>query len=437
MTAPALTAIAPVIKINGQPLPEMALLQLDGLRISAGLRLPARTTLRFADIGYAVAAGELFAIGNVVQIDTPDGTVMFIGEVTGVEMQLDRGQPELTVVADDMSYKLTLGTKVRTFTQVSYAEVIGQIATEYGLQRSVVELTTRHEYLMQADSDFGFLNEIADRTGCDWWMDGHQLTFQPCGQVRGAAVALDAESTLDTFSVRASALHPGTATISGWWPKTKQSVSADGVLPTTGADATLVGPYLKATNLTTTNSTISTADMPGDQQEATDLANRLMQRWTSGTVTAKGSCAANALITPGGSVTISGAGPASGTYHVSEVEHSYSLRGFRTRFTAGDRRLSGLVDMLSGDQSSSFRREGLVVGVVTMVGNSQGSAGDVKVKYTSVGNQVESNWARVITLGAGSQRGMTFMPEVNDEVIVGFEGGDARRPVILGGVYNG
>ena len=32
---------------------------------------------------------------------------------------------------------------------------------------------------------------------------------------------------------------------------------------------------------------------------------------------------------------------------------------------------------------------------------------------------------------------MTFLPEINDEVIVGFEGGDARRPVILGGVYNG
>ncbi|MEP6561431.1 MAG: phage baseplate assembly protein V, partial [Nakamurella sp.] len=61
----------------------------------------------------------------------------------------------------------------------------------------------------------------------------------------------------------------------------------------------------------------------------------------------------------------------------------------------------------------------------------------VKVKYTSVGGQVESNWARVVTLGAGAKRGLTFIPEVNDEVIVGFEGGDARRPIILGGVYNG
>jgi uncharacterized protein involved in type VI secretion and phage assembly len=79
----------------------------------------------------------------------------------------------------------------------------------------------------------------------------------------------------------------------------------------------------------------------------------------------------------------------------------------------------------------------LVVGIVTMVGNNAGSPGDVKVKYVSIGDQVESNWARIVTLGAGSQRGMTFLPEINDEVIVGFEGGDARRPVILGGLFNG
>ena len=66
---------------------------------------------------------------------------MFLGEVTGVEMLLDRGQPELTVIADDLAYKMTLGTKVRTFTKVSYSEVISQIAQEYGLQGEVTAST--------------------------------------------------------------------------------------------------------------------------------------------------------------------------------------------------------------------------------------------------------------------------------------------------------
>jgi uncharacterized protein involved in type VI secretion and phage assembly len=46
-------------------------------------------------------------------------------------------------------------------------------------------------------------------------------------------------------------------------------------------------------------------------------------------------------------------------------------------------------------------------------------------------------WARVATLFAGNNRGSWFMPEVNDEVLVVFEGGDVRRPCVIGGLWNG
>lgn len=432
----AISGIAPVIKVDGRPISASALNSLDELRVSRALRLAGRAVLRFTDTGYAVAAGGLFTMGTSVEIGSQLGAQMFLGEVTGIEMTLDRGQPEFTVIADDLAYKCTLGTKVRTFTKVSYADVIGKIAAEHGLQCNVSGLTERHEYLMQADSDFGFLNEIADRSGCDWWMTGRTLVFQHW-QTATVTSQLSAGDDLLAFTVKATALHPGATTVRGWWPKTKQTVSANGAASRLRPDAALVTPYLNATPLQAASASVSTADMPGDQQEAEDLADRLMQRWTAGAVTAKGVTVVNPSIEPGSSVVIMNAGPASGSYDVTEIEHVYSHRGFETRFTAGDRRPSGLVDVLTGERRSSFRRDGLVVGLVTMVGNSQGSAGDVKVKYTAVGDQVESNWARIVTLGAGTGRGLTFLPEVNDEVIVGFEGGDARRPIVLGGVYNG
>ena len=40
--------------------------------------------------------------------------------------------------------------------------------------------------------------------------------------------------------------------------------------------------------------------------------------------------------------------------------------------------------------------------------------------------------ARLATMMAGNQRGSFFMPEVGDEVVVGFERGDVNRPVIQG-----
>jgi uncharacterized protein involved in type VI secretion and phage assembly len=46
-------------------------------------------------------------------------------------------------------------------------------------------------------------------------------------------------------------------------------------------------------------------------------------------------------------------------------------------------------------------------------------------------------WARLATLMAGPGRGTWFVPEINDEVLIGFEAGDPRRPYVLGALWNG
>ena len=46
-------------------------------------------------------------------------------------------------------------------------------------------------------------------------------------------------------------------------------------------------------------------------------------------------------------------------------------------------------------------------------------------------------WARTATLFAGNNRGSLFMPDPGDEVLVIFQGGDPRLPVVIGGLWNG
>ena len=63
----------------------------------------------------------------------------------------------------------------------------------------------------------------------------------------------------------------------------------------------------------------------------------------------------------------------------------------------------------------------------------------MKVKYPvpqGAGSDVVSNWARVLSLGGGPARGMVFLPEVDDEVLVAFEGGNTSRPVVIGGLFS-
>jgi uncharacterized protein involved in type VI secretion and phage assembly len=79
---------------------------------------------------------------------------------------------------------------------------------------------------------------------------------------------------------------------------------------------------------------------------------------------------------------------------------------------------------------------GVVVGIVT---NNQDDTGQgrVKVKFPWLSDDDESNWARVATPMAGNGRGMYFLPELDDEVLVVFEQGLVHRPFVIGAVWNG
>ncbi|HVE86946.1 MAG TPA: phage baseplate assembly protein V [Myxococcales bacterium] len=88
------------------------------------------------------------------------------------------------------------------------------------------------------------------------------------------------------------------------------------------------------------------------------------------------------------------------------------------------------------DAGASSRMFGLVVGIVT---NNQDpdKMGRVKVKFPWLSDTEESFWARVAVPMAGKDRGAWFLPEVDDEVLVGFEHGDLRFPYVLGALWNG
>lgn len=79
---------------------------------------------------------------------------------------------------------------------------------------------------------------------------------------------------------------------------------------------------------------------------------------------------------------------------------------------------------------------GMVTGIVT---NNQDpeKLGRVKVRFPWLSEEDESQWARVITPMAGNNRGIYFIPEVEDEVLVAFDQGDMRFPYILGALWNG
>jgi uncharacterized protein involved in type VI secretion and phage assembly len=95
-----------------------------------------------------------------------------------------------------------------------------------------------------------------------------------------------------------------------------------------------------------------------------------------------------------------------------------------------------ILELMPDDTGTGVRIAGVVVGVVT---NNQDpeKMGRVKVKFPWLSDEDESDWARVATPMAGNGRGVFFLPEVEDEVLVAFQYGDPRFPYVVGALWNG
>ncbi len=79
---------------------------------------------------------------------------------------------------------------------------------------------------------------------------------------------------------------------------------------------------------------------------------------------------------------------------------------------------------------------GVTIGIVTNNKDEEGM-GRVKVRFPYLSDKDESFWARVVSPMAGAERGIFFLPEVGDEVLVIFEQGSLEFPYILGALWNG
>lgn len=101
--------------------------------------------------------------------------------------------------------------------------------------------------------------------------------------------------------------------------------------------------------------------------------------------------------------------------------------------------MSGLTDTFQGSrdvEGQNSKIYGLVIGVVS---NNQDpeKLGRIKVRFPWLSDEVESNWCRLAYPMGGKDRGFWWIPEIDDEVLIGFLFGDVNMPYVVGGLYNG
>jgi len=431
--------VSPKIELGGATLAAAWQGALLEARAELVVSRPGRLTLRFLDPGYSLLAKGSAKLGSAITLTIPGGSSpLFEGEVTEVGCDQREGeQPELLIVAHDQSHRLGRMSAVTTYLNSDVETVVQGLAEAAGLSASVSGTLPKIDYLMQVDTNLGLLNELAWRTGSSWWVKSKVLHFST--PTDGTSVKLALGTTLRSFSVRASGYHADAVTVDGWNRDEQQIVTGQASKPTKAVLASSKLADVAADPGSAYGSaTILTSSVGAKtQEEAKTLSQVLLDRQAAASVEAWGVVDGTVSIGLLDTVDVSGAGPLSGQYPVTGVDFVYRPhRGSLLRFRCGDRwrGQSSLVGAGGGVNGSIVSHPGLLVGQVTNI-NDPNNQGRVKVRFPGLSSKDESAWARLAGIGGGDKRGAVFVPEVNDEVLVAFENGDTRLPVVIGGLY--
>jgi uncharacterized protein involved in type VI secretion and phage assembly len=445
------------LKLGGSAITGEKYDALHDLRIDQSMHVPSMMVARFEDPDFALLDADFAKIGDKVEIKLPGGGSLqpvFFGEVSAIATEQGAGsRHELVITALANTYKLARKTELATYTNKSYKDVVSGLASGAGLTVGEVSATggaaTQHEYLYQTTTAYAFISEIAQQLGFDWWVDNEdKFYFKPREMAAGTPVHFGQGGTgteLSKFKARYSAAERAEkVTVRGIDPKTLEPVSGD---DTTVKDQTkaVAGTTAKMASRLNSQATkfggalISGASVVETQKEAGAVAKALGERLAAARFTAKGTAHGDARIAAGGVVSVTGVGQSlEGDYLVTNVQHTYTpSRGAMTNFEVGGGDAGDLVELLgdSGTAPTSYVGQlGLVIGDVTNITDPD-KIGRVKVKFPWLDADNESHWAKVIGYGAFTEAGLQMMPSVGDKVLVGFERGDVRRPLILGGVW--
>lgn len=121
-----------------------------------------------------------------------------------------------------------------------------------------------------------------------------------------------------------------------------------------------------------------------------------------------------------------------GKYRVVSVSHESEGRNrYVNRFTAVPESVSAspVRERLVAPQVSS-------ISAIVHDNKDPKKLGRVRVKFRW-GGQGISPWIRCARLSAGKEYGLYYVPEINEEVIVGFEQGNIDAPYVMGSFFNG
>ncbi len=389
-------------------------------------------------IGKKIKIGFTSSTTEDAGFSTEETGYVLDGEITAIETEFnEKSQAPIIIRGYDISHRLHRGRYNRSFQDVTDSDVVSKIIGEAGISSGTVTATTLvHEYLFQENqTNMEFLRERAARVGFELYVQNGKLNFRQPTQDQ--ELTLKWLEDIHSFRVRvSSAEQVSSVEVRGWDYATKKAIvstaSTEQVITTTES-----GKGSAASTKFTVSPKMIVVDQPiFSAAEAQKIAQSLCNELGGEFVNADAKGEGNPSIRTGRVVKLTDMGSYSGSYYVTETHHLFHERKYITQFSVRGLRSSGDIVSILSAKPHLEPGQTMLVGVVSNNNDPKGW-GRVRVKFPTLTEEHESNWARVVSVGAGPTRGFDCLPEVNDEVLVAFEHGDIHRPYVIGGVWNG
>ena len=443
------------VKVNGQNLSEQQIDKIGDLIVEQNVHLPSACTIVFQDSGTALTSADPLVFGLTDQNVLPIGaeievgmgreaapSAVFNGEVTSQDLDVAEGAaPRLVVRAYDRLHRLQRGRFSRTFLNVTDSDIAAKIARDAGLRANVDSTTQVYPYILQNNqTNLEFLRERAQHIGYEVYVTKTTLNFVKPGVDESATGTAALGTNMLRVNIHVSSVgQVSQVQVQGWNPDEMTAIvgSATSGAATASPSGQPVGSALAGTFGAATM--VVTGHYVESQAEADQLAQAVADDLAAGSVYVEAEVFGDPSVQPRRMVNLSDLGERfKGSYYVTAATHRVTAtRGYRTTFTVGGRRADSVLEWASAPARANGHGVGsaVAIGVVTNVKDEK-NLGRVKVKLPWLADE-ETDWARVATPGGGSNRGFYWLPEVNDEVLVAFEQGDARRPYVIGSLWNG
>ena len=360
---------------------------------------------------------------------------VFSGIVTGLKNRKESGYGKLVITGHSPSILLENGRADRSFEQLSLSQIVKEIGVNYPQEGKIhaeeQELNVRRvlPYTVQSqESDFGFIQRLATRYGEYFYYNGKELIF---GNKAEAVLELSEGRELIELEFELGLKAQGFSGLTYDAEKGESIQHNAQEIQTEWKENALQAVAVQASKQLFGNAPKSVFSGSEKSQELEEMLlkekeNRESLIWVRGR-------SRDSRLKNGSRAKLTDInGRAMETYRIVEIRHYYNGDEYYNEFV-------GVSDVLhppyqnSGAFPKSHEQMGRVVENADPLG-----LGRVKVQmmWQEAGSE-KTPWIRLLQPHSGSGKGFYFVPEIGEEVLVGFQGGNAEKPYVIGTQYNG